>query len=81
MEETAAGPKQEERGPAPLAPPAGPFAAFSPLVRMQRVRRRQERIRTELARSRSGEHALPTWALVLILVLLVGGFAAFIALS
>jgi hypothetical protein len=65
--------KQEE-----LAPPPGPLGALSPNYRLKR---RQQRIREEIERARRGDHKVPTWALALILVLLVAGWVAWIALS
>ncbi|HWS32858.1 MAG TPA: hypothetical protein VN408_08950 [Actinoplanes sp.] len=44
-------------------------------VRNRRFDRRRERIRKEIQQAREGDHKVPTWALALILVLLVGGWA------
>jgi hypothetical protein len=46
-----------------------------------RWQRRQERIRNEIARNRSGEFKIPTWVLTAILVVLVVGFGLFIAFA
>jgi hypothetical protein len=43
--------------------------------------RRRERIRAEIERNRQGGHKVPTWVLVLILVVFVAGWAALVFLS
>ena len=45
------------------------------------VARRRARIAAELERNRRGEHTVPTWVLVVILLALVGGLALLIVLS
>lgn len=62
----------------PLLPPPGPFGALNPTYR---VKRRQQRIRAEIERARSGDHKVPTWALALILVAIVGAWLGLIFLS
>jgi hypothetical protein len=42
---------------------------------------RRERIAAEIERNRRGEHTVPTWALALILVLFIAGWAAWVMLS
>jgi hypothetical protein len=64
--------------PPPPAPPPGPFGALSPSYRLLR---RQHRVIAEIERARRGDHKVPTWALALILVLLLGGLITLIALS
>ncbi|MEU4161241.1 hypothetical protein [Actinoplanes sp. NPDC026670] len=44
-------------------------------VRLNRLERRREKIRTEIEKNREGNHRVPTWVLALILVLLIGGWA------
>jgi hypothetical protein len=46
-----------------------------------RVERRRKKIADEIARNRRGEYRVPTWVLVLALVLLVGGWLALVLLS
>ena len=43
--------------------------------------RRRRRIREEIERNRRGEYKVPTWALALILVAVLVGWAAIIFLS
>jgi hypothetical protein len=43
--------------------------------------RRREKIRAEIERNRRGEYAVPTWALVVILLLIVAGWAALVIRS
>jgi hypothetical protein len=45
------------------------------------VARRRARIAAELDRNRRGEHTVPTWVLVVILLALVGGLALLVVLS
>jgi hypothetical protein len=62
--------------------PAGdnPYGDDPPaVIRPNRMQRRRDRIRDEIERNRRGEYTVPTWALVLILVAVVGGWAALIA--
>lgn len=49
--------------------------------RLDRFRRRQDRIVEEIQRNRRGEYRIPTWVLVVILLALVGGWVALIALT
>ncbi|WP_430784380.1 hypothetical protein [Actinoplanes sp. G11-F43] len=44
-------------------------------VRNRRLDRRRERIREQLRRDRAGDHKVPTWALALLLLLFIGGWA------
>jgi hypothetical protein len=50
-------------------------------VRQGWAQRRREKIVNEIARNRRGEYSVPTWVLVLALVLLVGGWLALVLLS
>ncbi|MFK3985579.1 hypothetical protein ACI2K4_35100 [Micromonospora sp. NPDC050397] len=50
-------------------------------VRQGWVNRRREKIVEEIARNRRGEYTVPTWVLVLALVLLVGGWIAVVVLA
>jgi hypothetical protein len=43
--------------------------------------RRREKLTAEIARNRRGEHTVPTWVLVVILLALVGGLTLLVALS
>jgi len=56
-------------------PPAGRRG-----LKASRLERRQQRIREEIERNRRGEYTVPTWVLVVMLIALVVGFTAFIAL-
>ena len=49
-------------------------------LKANRLQRRQQRIRDEIERNRRGEYTVPTWVLVVMLIALVVGFTAFIAL-
>ncbi|HKT04566.1 MAG TPA: hypothetical protein VJT31_34045 [Rugosimonospora sp.] len=62
----------------PPEPTAGPLGSLSPSYRLHR---RQRRIIEQVRQARSGDHKVPTWALALILVLLLGGWLTFILLS
>jgi hypothetical protein len=44
--------------------------------KLTRLEQRREKIRAELDRNAQGDHKVPTWVLVAILVALVGGIAA-----
>jgi hypothetical protein len=61
-----------------LVPPPGPLGALSPSYR---IKRRQQRIREEIERSKAGDHKVPTWVLVVILLVLLGGWLMLILLS
>ncbi len=50
-------------------------------VRLNRMDRRRERIAAEIRRNRQGDYRVPTWVLVVVLVLLLGGWIALIVLS
>jgi hypothetical protein len=41
-----------------------------------RADQRRERIRTEIERNRRGEYSVPTWVLVVVLIIVVAGWAA-----
>jgi hypothetical protein len=45
------------------------------------LERRRRKIREEIERNRRGEYKVPTWALALILVAVLAGWAAIIFLS
>jgi hypothetical protein len=62
----------------PLLPPPGLFGPLNPTYR---IKRRQQRIREELERSRAGGHRVPTWALAVILLAIIGAWITLIALS
>ncbi|TDB77192.1 hypothetical protein [Micromonospora sp. KC723] len=42
------------------------------------VERRREKIRAEIERNRRGEHTVPTWVLVVALLVIVGGWLALV---
>jgi hypothetical protein len=50
-------------------------------ARLSRLERRRQKIADEIARNRRGEYSVPTWVLVLALVLIVGGWLALVLLS
>lgn len=50
-------------------------------VRHGWVNRRREKIIAEIERNRRGEYTVPTWVLVVALLLIVGGWVALIVLS
>lgn len=45
------------------------------------LERRREKYVADIQRTRRGEQRVPTWVLFLLLVVMVGGWAALIALS
>jgi hypothetical protein len=49
-----------------------------PPARLGRRERRKQRMAAEIARARSGDHTVPTWALAVILVAIVGSWLALI---
>jgi hypothetical protein len=59
-------------------PQPGPLGMLSPSYRLKR---RQLRIREEIARARAGDHKIPTWVLGLILLAIVGAWIGLILLS
>jgi hypothetical protein len=65
----------------PLLPPnMDPVAPsfFTAAAARNRWERRRNKIREEIARNRRGEYKIPTWVLVLCLVIFVGAWAAWI---
>jgi hypothetical protein len=46
-----------------------------------RLGRRRTRIAEEIERNRRGDFAVPTWALAVLLAVLIGGIALFIAVG
>jgi hypothetical protein len=40
------------------------------------LQKRRDKVRAEIERNRRGEYRVPTWVLVALLVLVVGGFVA-----
>jgi hypothetical protein len=59
-------------------PAETPLEAVSPFSRVQK---RRDRIADEIERNRRGEYSVPTWVLALILLAVIGGWAALIFLS
>lgn len=59
-------------------PPPGEADEGARSARPGRSRRRREKIVAEIERNRRGEYTVPTWALVLILLALIGGWLAFV---
>lgn len=62
----------------PPKPAETPLEAVSPFSRVQK---RRDKIVGEIERNRRGEYSVPTWVLALVLLALVGGWAALIFLS
>jgi hypothetical protein len=58
-----------------------PFSLFGNPTREGRLIRRRRKIAEEIGRNRRGEYKVPTWALVLILVVFIGAWALWIALA
>jgi hypothetical protein len=58
-----------------------PFNLFGAPVSQSRLEKRRNKIREEIARNRRGEYRIPTWVLVLSLVLFVGAWAAWVILA
>jgi hypothetical protein len=48
---------------------------------VRRIRWRREKIAAEIERNRRGEPAVPTWLLAVLLVAILGAFAAVVILS
>lgn len=59
-------------------PAETPLEAVSPFSRVQK---RRDRIADEIERNRRGEYSVPTWVLALVLLAVIGGWAALIFLS
>lgn len=78
QQESRERPVRRRQDEEPLLPPPGPFGAFNATYR---VKRRQQHIRAEIERARNGDHKVPTWALALILVAIVGAWLGLIFLS
>jgi hypothetical protein len=49
--------------------------------RVSWIRRRRDKVAAEIERNRRGEYKVPTWALALLLLVLVAGWVAVIAYS
>jgi hypothetical protein len=55
---------------------------FNPTeARVNRVNQRRDRIVAEIQRNRRGEHAIPTWVLAAVVVLIIGGFVALVVFT
>jgi hypothetical protein len=50
-------------------------------LRQSWAQRRRDKVATEIARNRRGEYTVPTWVLVALLVLIVGGWLTLVVLS
>jgi hypothetical protein len=61
--------------------PAGGPVSSGPERRPNWLARRREKARAEIERNRRGEPAIPTWVLVVTLVVLVVGWTTLIALA
>jgi hypothetical protein len=74
-----------ERGMAPGEPDPGREASRAEAdisgPRVSWIKRRQNKIAEEIERNRRGDYKVPTWVLVVILLALVGGWAAIILLT
>lgn len=51
-----------------------------PEARPSRAERRRERLRAEVSRSRDGDHTVPTWAMAVLVFVLIGGWLLFVYL-
>lgn len=60
--------------------PGRPAERPDNLVR-RHFERKREKMRSEIARNREGNHKVPTWALWVILIVILGGWLALIFLS
>jgi hypothetical protein len=58
-----------------------PMNLFGAPVSQSRLEKRRRKIADEIARNRRGEYRVPTWVLVLCLVLFLGAWAAWIILA
>jgi hypothetical protein len=68
-------------GSAPHGSPAGKRERSAEDVTWGRVERKRDRIRAEITRNRAGGHKIPTWALAVVLGLLVAGWLYLILTS
>jgi len=50
-------------------------------LRLSWVQRRRDKIRNEIERNRRGEYTVPTWVLVLALVLIIAAWVAIVVFS
>jgi hypothetical protein len=57
---------------------AMPPSDGGPPATPSRRERRRQRMKADIQRSRSADHAVPTWVLAVILVAIVGGWLALI---
>jgi hypothetical protein len=74
-------PQQSSKKDIPPLPPNEdpiPLNLFGAPVTQSRLERRRNKIREEVARNRRGEYKIPTWVLVLCLVIFLGAWAAWI---
>jgi hypothetical protein len=69
---------KKEIPPFPRGEDPTPFNVFGAPVSQSRLERRRRKIADEIARNRRGEYKIPTWVLVLCLVLFVGAWAAWV---
>ena len=67
--------------PEPGPPPAAKRERGVDEFIRRRVERKREKLRTEIQRNRKGEHAIPTWVLTVVLVVIVAGLAYLIITS
>ena len=71
------GPRKNEPLGLPDEDPT-PMNLFGAPVNERRLEKRRRKITEEIARNRRGDYRVPTWVLVLCLVLFVGAWAAWI---
>ena len=71
-------PAKKDLPPLPPGVDPTPFNMFGAPVSQGRLEKRRRKIADEIARNRRGEYRIPTWVLVLCLVIFVGAWAAWI---
>jgi hypothetical protein len=64
--------------PLPPGEDPTPFNLFGAPVSKNRLEKRRRKISDEIARNRRGEYKIPTWVLLLCLVLFIGAWAAWV---
>jgi hypothetical protein len=66
--------------PRPRVPEDDPFATPTQ-IRASFVQRRRKKVLAEIERNRRGEHRIPTWAMVLMIVAIVAAWILIVVLA
>jgi hypothetical protein len=71
-------PSKKDIPPLPPGEDPTPFNLFGAPVSKSRLEKRRRKIADEIARNRRGDYKIPTWVLVICLVVFIGAWAAWV---